>query len=358
MPRPSKEARLYVRKRKGREPVYVILDGSREIGTGCPASDAEGARKALARYLESTFRPDTGQRDLSAIACAEILIFYYQGLPANSPSRKTIGYHIRNLNAFWGDKMLADVRGSTCRDYVAARPVKASTARQELKTFQAAINFWHQESPLAAVPQVALPKASPPRDRVLERSEAARLLKAARTRGQRHVARFILIGLYTGTRHDAILKLRWDRSAVGGHVDFPRGILYRIGGAEQRTTKARPPVRIPPRLLGHLRRWRKIDEATGALHVVSYKGADVAKMKRAFRSVVQAAGLGWEVEGPDGRKIWKTDVTPHTLRHTCASWRLWNGETIWEVAGILGADASTVDRVYGHHQVDREKRRA
>lgn len=41
---------------------------------------------------------------------------------------------------------------------------------------------------------------------------------------------------------------------------------------------------------------------------------------------------------------------PHVLRHTCASWLLWEGRTIWDVAGIIGATASLVENVYGHHR--------
>ena len=41
-----------------------------------------------------------------------------------------------------------------------------------------------------------------------------------RFRINRHLARFILIGLYTGTRHDAILKLQWLPSTSGGWFDL------------------------------------------------------------------------------------------------------------------------------------------
>lgn len=67
-------------------------------------------------------------------------------------------------------------------------------------------------------------------------------------------------------------------------------------------------------------------------------------MKRAWANVVKEAGLG-------------RDVTPHVLRHTCATWALWEGRTIWDVAGLIGADASTVEKVYGHHKLDGEIRR-
>jgi integrase len=60
-----------------------------------------------------------------------------------------------------------------------------------------------------------------------------------------------------------------------------------------------------------------------------------------------------------GRLLFWGDVTPHVLRHTCATWALWKGKTIWEVAGLIGADASTVERTYGHHRTEQlEEKRA
>ncbi|WP_414896569.1 hypothetical protein [Rhodovulum sp. YEN HP10] len=49
-----------------------------------------------------------------------------------------------------------------------------------------------------------------PRDRWLTCAEAARLLRAARNHPKsRHLAPFILVALYTGTRKEAILALRF-----------------------------------------------------------------------------------------------------------------------------------------------------
>jgi integrase len=289
-------------------------------------------------------------------------MLYSDFIPEDSPSIKTRRYHIANLLPFWESKTLADVKGSTCRDYTTRRTngklssgfsrnsVTASTARHELKTLQAAINHWHRESPLKAVPKVTLPKPGERRERVLERSEVARMLWACRQlsrkeyvmgnmgimrRDYSYVARFILIGVYTGTRHDAILGLQWDSSPHRGHIDFQRGVMFRRGSNEKETSKRRPPVKIVPRLFGHLERWRRMDGT--CVRVIHANAQPVLKMKRAWKSVVKAAGLG-------------PDVTPHVLRHTCVSWNLWAGKTIWEVAGIVGADASTIDRIYGHHR--------
>jgi hypothetical protein len=115
MPRPSKGARLYVKRQKGRQAVYVIRDGAKEVSTGCAVSDVEGAREALKTYLASHYRPDTGTRSLSNVACADVLMLYLTDLPADSPSRETIRYHCKALSTYWGDKSLADVKGSTCR---------------------------------------------------------------------------------------------------------------------------------------------------------------------------------------------------------------------------------------------------
>ena len=48
----------------------------------------------------------------------------------------------------------------------------------------------------------------------------------------RHLARFILAGLYMGTQHDAILKLRWLPTPEGGWVDLRQRILYQRGEGE------------------------------------------------------------------------------------------------------------------------------
>lgn len=375
MPRPSKGPRLYLKKRAGREPLYVIRDGEKEVSTGCVAADVEQASEALREYLASNFRPDTGERSLNRISCAEVMMLYLTDLPADSPSRETFRYHVKALSSYWGDKSLADVKGSTCRQYLSQRTcsdnlgcsikrfVKPSTARQELKTLQAAINHWHRESPLSAVPKVSLPKPGSRRERVLERSEVARLLWACRRLSRQghkaakgavqytdysHVARFILIGIYTGTRHDATTRLRFNASDASGHTDVDRGIIYRRGASERETSKRRPPVIIPARLLHFVIRWKRQASHNGISNVVAYKGQRVTKMRRAWNTVRDAAGLG-------------PDVTPHVLRHTCVSWLLWGREakgarpaqkpmTIWEVSGVVGADASTIEKVYGHHR--------
>lgn len=352
MPQNAKGTRLHFKKRYDGSPsTYVIIDGKKTIGTGCTRDKFAEAQEKFQAYVATNFRPNTKQRDLAQIGVAEVMNLYATDIAPGKPSAATIGYRTAALVKFWGDKSLNDVKGSTCRAYVKFRTaqkvktkegdeqrfVKAFTARQELKVLSAAINHWHRESPLAFVPKVTLPEATSKRERVLERNEVAAMLRACRKMKFNHVARFILIGIYTGTRHDAIVKLGWTNSLSSGHADVNRGVIYRRGSAERETSKRRPPVSVEARLLSHLKRWNGIDLQLGNNAIINHKGQAIQKMKRAWATVVRESGLG-------------SDVTPHVLRHTCASWLLWEGKTIWDVAGVIGADASTVERVYAHHR--------
>jgi integrase len=45
-------------------------------------------------------------------------------------------------------------------------------------------------------------------------------------------------------------------------------------------------------------------------------------------------------------------VTPHTLRHTAASWLTQRGVPVWEAAGFPGMSAEVLLATYGHHHPD------
>jgi integrase len=69
------------------------------------------------------------------------------------------------------------------------------------------------------------------------------------------------------------------------------------------------------------------------------RGNPVVKLRRSWATARTAAGLG-------------TDVTPHTLRHTAATWLMHRGVGPWEAAKYLGMTVETLERVYGHHHPD------
>lgn len=342
----KKPARLFLRPaRRDRTAVWVILDEGRELSTGCSADDERGAQAKFGQYLAERWQADTGQRDLAQIRIADTLALYMTDVAPTTAAPALIGYHCDHLLKFFGSRTLNQVNGALCRKYAKhrAEQVKASTIRRELVTLQAALNHWHRESPLPAVPRVWKPEESPPRLRYLKRLEVALMLQAARRLRLRYIARMILIGLYTGTRHEATLDLNWYPSTDAGHIDVERGLIFRMGSEEVATKKRRPVSRIPTRLLAHLRRWHAQDLAQGPqTAIIRWKGRRIAKERRAWAKVAKAAGLG-------------PDVTPHVLRHTCATWGLQSGVDIWDMAALTGMSVKTLERVYAHHDPDYQE---
>lgn len=354
MPRKPKGPRLYLRR--GRAAGWVILDGSAERRTGCSESQLAEAERALAAYIAEKYQPRRAAGSLDKILIADVINVYLRERAPHVANPSFIAATAEPVLEWWGTKTLADIRGQSCREYVAwrtsqrikrrkqARRVSEGTARHDLKTLRAAIKFYHAEyGPLPSEPKITLPEAPPARERWLTKAEAARFVIAAYRLKSWHVLRFVLIGLHTASRSGAILSLRWMPSTTGGWVDPDRGVIYRRGTETRETRKRQPPARIPPRLLPWLRKWKAADAARGISHVIHYDGAGVGKLRRSWATVRKAAGLG-------------DDVTPHTLRHTAVCWQLQAGVPAWEVAGWAGMTVEMIDRVYGHHAADHQSK--
>ena len=234
---------------------------------------------------------------------------------------------IEKLLDFFEGKSILGITGQSCRRYVKWRGelgATPQTARKDLEYLQAALNFYHKEYVLDAVPAVTLPANGLPREEWLTRSQVAALLWAAwRRPDSRHLCRYVLIAVYTGTRTAAILDLRWLPSPTSGYVDLTRGVFYRRGSRVKETKKRRPPARLHWRLAAHMRRWQRRDEADGVTHVVHFRGKPVQSLKRSWHHAREAAGIS------------RAHVM-YCLKHTAATWLMQRGVDAWEAAGYLG----------------------
>ena len=359
MPRRAKPPRLYLRGRPGREPLWVILDSGKEISTGASEQDIRAAEAAFEEYLGAKRHPNFGRGHPASVLIDDVLSEYGDKHGPLTRRADLIGVAMDHLLEFFSGRMCSSVTSAACTDYVwwriaqtdgrakrNGRPVKASTARRELVVLSAALRWCWKEGKLDRPIPVSLPPQSEPRERHLSRNEAAALLAGAlgwdakgrrhRTKINRHLARFILVALYTGTRHDAILRLQWMPNVAGGWFDLDSGVLYRRPTDSVESAKRRPPIPIPPRLMPHLRRWRRLT----ARHVIEWAGKPIASQeRRAWRTARELAGLGQE-------------VTPHILRHTCATMLLQLGVSVYDVAGVIGTTEDVVRRTYGHHAHD------
>lgn len=315
MPAESRGPRLWFRKgRKGadgrRLPGYWIIkdDGDTRISTGVRSARGgrppKEAEEALARYVLSR-RQVSRERNRAAdeILLADVIKLYVDDIGPAKARPEEIGQRCSKLLSFWGDKRLSDVTGASCRRYAEFRD-HAPVARRELEDFRAAINYHRKEGLCREVVEVVLPPEGEPRDRWLTRSEAARLIRAAwryrevqkgcatGRRSRRHVARFILVALYTRTRAGAVCSASFTQATHTGWIDLDHGVFHRRPKGERETKKRKPPVRLPDRLLGHLRRWQR----NGQRYAVEWLGRPIdTGVEKAF---ARARRPAWRTSHP------------------------------------------------------------
>jgi integrase len=336
--RPGQGPRLVSIKRKGySEPVWFMRwhehNHTRERSTG--TTDSIEAQTIFGRWLvehgKAFDRPTT--RWPSEMAIVEALTLYGERHAVQLPSAARVGYAMTALINWWGDKCVEVVNPESCNAYTRYRlgqGVKSGTAAKELSTLRAAINYCVKNGHLSVAPFVQMPPKTPGRNRWLTRSEAARLLNASRRSGP-HLGLFILIALYTGARHGAILGLRWD-----DQIDLERGRIDFNEPGRPVTNKRRPIIPVPRQLLWFLRAVRRRSDSP---RVISYQGGGVRSVKHAFVRARARAGLG-------------PDVTAHTLRHTCGTWLAQAGVDLYQIAGWLGHTSERTTELYAHHSPD------
>lgn len=415
MSRRPKGPRLYLRegrvdRRTGRPlpAIWYIRDGQVEISTGCGPDGLrgpEGAESQLAAYIAAKWAPraeaqaDDGperRSDPARVMIAEVLALYAQEKAPKLADPGSRAASVATLLAWWGEKTVADIKRSSCEAYVAhrcaqpirsfkdgapgARLVTAQGARRELEDLSAALGYWDDEHHFTNRPKVIMPeKPESPRD-AMTRAQAARLLMAARgyrlhpaglehpsgrpkwvrlvdsgPANRAHLKRFVLIGLYTGTRPGVIPKLLWRESPTQASADLDKAVIYRRGRLEkQHRTKRRTLVKIPRRLLAHMRRWKAMDEATMAARaaadpplattnaVIHHGGRQLAgRIRKGYAGIVRDAGL-------------PAEITPHWQRHTAATWLMENDADLYEAAGYLGMTVKTLEDHYAHQRPDHQ----
>jgi integrase len=364
MPRRSKGPRLWLeparRDKRGNithYPTWVIRDRSDKHFTGFDESQAVEAQKALADYIIGKHNaPRVRDRDPAQCRVTDVISIYCDDVVAKHARPAETAARLERVGEWFAKHAptLAHLNKKTCEKYTASRG-KEQAARRELEDLRAAVRHHWEEGLCSSLVPVSLPQKSVPREKWLDRSEAARWLWGAWRMRQvvfgkeskrwtgRHLARFILVGLYTGTRSAAICGAALGPTEGRGFVTIergekgPEGIFYRRAAGRRETKKKQPPVKLLPRLATHIERWVRLGIAKNA--VVEWNGRPVKRVVKGLRAARKAAKLG-------------PDVTAHTLRHTCATWLMQAGTDQWEAAGFLGMSVETLEKVYGHHHPD------
>lgn len=190
----------------------------------------------------------------------------------------------------------------------------------------------------------------PSRSLTLEQSLA--LLEAAR---ESRLNAYVVLSLTVGIRTEEARELRWDHVDLDGDPGAARPVPASVAvwrsvrqGGDTKTAKSRWTLALPrtavQALAEHRRRQAEDRVAAGALwedHGLVFASAvgtplDAANVRREFRRITQAAGLG-------------AGWAPRDLRHTFVSLMSADGVPIEEIARLAGHNrTATTELVYCH----------
>jgi integrase len=289
---------------------------------GLEASEANrpAAGQAFDEWVADQRRIDASPRGVVTIK--HILDGYHNAVPGQAKRMA--------LYSELGPKTPPAVDKTVCETYAKKRAragIRPSTIHTELGLLRSAFLWAKRAKWIAEAPEVPRPLPSPPRDRWLTPEEAVALINGA---GSKHIRLFILLALYTGARRGAILDLTWDR------VDLEQRRIDFTAPGRFTGRKRRSEVPIQPGLHSAL---LEAYSARLSNHVIEFAGQAVKSVKRGFREAVTRARL--------------ERVTPHTLRHTAATWAAQEGAPLWEIAGMLGHTTTEItQKVYAKHHPD------
>ncbi|MBY5385209.1 hypothetical protein [Rhizobium leguminosarum] len=358
----------YLVKRKARRdkegnithrPTWIIRDGRERRGTGCSIADFDKAKKLLEAYKAEKYTEKPIPAGLSEdnVYIADLIRYYLDcrkdWLARMKPARRReTATQFERLNKFWGLKTVAEINTLTSKAYQEGRT--PNTVRLELIMLRAAINFGASENKVRLVlhHNYAIPPKPDSRPFAMSLQEVITLYKAARRRKHmfngvathnvsKHIARFILVAIVTGTRADRLSRASFHKEPGRPWIDLASGIFYRRAAKEFAPhNKRADPVRIPDRLLRLMKLWYRDDSAAcvpGYQYLIHYHGRSV-DCRRGYYTLKHTVF---------GRER-ATEINRHTLKHTCVTWLLSEGVDIEDVATYVSTTPNVIRTVYRH----------
>ena len=348
MPR-RKNRGVHVKFRKERsnwEVVEYIRGGIKRhsVGHGC----REDAEEKLAEIIIQRSAPE---RNEDILTLGELIAYYIKEHLPSLARPDTALKCFERLIPFWGDLLLSDIKKSKVYEYVDYRraefyawqkghdretrkELKMPTVRRELEQLQACIGYAYRDNIISICPFLWKPDKSRSRDRWLTKKEAGQLIRASKSlqHASEYLPLFILIGLYTGARTEAILKLRWPQ------VDFKRGLIDFTLNQTNNIKKAAV-VPMTRRIRRELLKAKLRGSDLG--YVIHQNQRPIKSVKNSFRTSCDIAEL--------------ENVTPHILRHTAASWMVQKNVSASKVAKYIGCTTQVIENTYGHLAPDHLK---
>lgn len=222
------------------------------------------------------------------------------------------------------------VKQEAFRAWLSAKGLADNSVNRCLEAGRAAIRRAWKRGVISSAPFVhMLPVTeSEPMGRPLSVEEWSAMLNVAPP----HLRMFIVLGLATGARPEAITDLTWEQ------FDFENRLIRLLPKGRKQTKKRRPTVKMPERLARYLEENRVHEfvstrrRVSDIQHVVTFRGKPIKRMDTAWDKTLVASGV--------------SNVTLYSPRTTVARWLSIEGVPLHQIAEQLGHKMKGYDVTY------------
>ena len=289
------------------------------------SSGTTDRREAVA--LEAKWREELRQQEIwgapAPITLPDLLKSY---LDTHQHKRSARSDRIRavTLIQHLGDGDAYALDRPAIKAYIAARQAagrKPSTINRELALLSVAINEAIEDGfPVPNVIKGRKLREPEGLTRWLTREEVVRLMDAALQTAQPALADWLLVAVHTGLRAGELAAMQWQ------HIALER---LTVQAADAKSQRSRT-VPLTPEALAAIRRQPK-----RSMFVWTHgDGQPIKDVRGSLEKACQIAGI--------------ERITPHVLRHTCASWLVQAGVPLYSVQRWLGHSTIKMTERYAH----------
>ena len=237
-----------------------------------------------------------------------------------------------------GNLRITDITEEVCETYQATRGITQNTARTELGVLAAAINYCHRKLKWPTV-DLWRPQKSASSARVLTEGEIKAILTYFDGCGEWHHGLTFLVQTYMAQRANAVLKLRWDISPLGGHVSLVHGTIDFNPAGRAKSTKEKPFVPMGREVAAALKMAYEANQERTSPSPWVFAGPKGTEPK--YEAYCKAIARACEATGV-------ARFTPHRTRHTRITGMLAVGKSPVLVGRFAGVSQRTMDEVYTH----------
>ncbi|MER8983903.1 site-specific integrase [Mesorhizobium sp. M0843] len=329
-------ADIYIRERSSTYQARLNVGGNiirRSTGLKCPkAAQAEADR--LEQELNAALLLDN---DLLVVKATEKLFEHPRRRPYSKATRRHYTTSLTNIVEVLGDFPLRVLDEERVQTYIKTKMKTGKTVQLRrdlafLSTLMTHARRWDcgvDRNPLKGLDKKDIADADR-REVYLHFHHYEKLLAACT---EAHQRMFITLAVWTGMRHQELMKLNWDE------IDLEHGLIQLDGERTKNSSSRRIPLR---------QEVRDTLSNTPEAHRVGYlfKGRKEGKaqfdFKASWNGIRKRAGM--------------PKLHIHDLRHTFASWLIQSGVSSFTTQDLMGHKTDSMTKRYSHNGLASLKR--